>query len=198
MSGLDLFAWVVLIVVVACVVAVIIYHRDAPRHDRQQPQPSVDACGDGRGLGHALPWLRALADRGDLGLCRCSGPQRGGGAMIVFLLTVYPVLLLLLVKLKIVPFNLFWKISPALVVLLLPVGLFIPMNWGAPQGPRWLSAIRSLSCLMSRVKFWRFRSPLTPRSRRRTSSFNLLRSATSCRSTRWRRNTNSRSFVCRR
>ena len=55
--------------------------------------------------------------------------------MIVFLLAVYLVVLFALVKLKIVPFNMFWKISPALFVLLLAVGLFIPMNWGAPQGP---------------------------------------------------------------
>jgi RND family efflux transporter MFP subunit len=46
---------------------------------------------------------------------------KGGGAMIVVLLNVYLVLLFILVKLKIVPFNLFWKV-------------FIPMNWGAPQG----------------------------------------------------------------
>src|SRR6186713_3173805 len=55
--------------------------------------------------------------------------------MIVFLLAVYLVVLFALVKLKIVPFNMFWKISPALFVLLLAIGLFIPMNWGAPQGP---------------------------------------------------------------
>ena len=55
--------------------------------------------------------------------------------MIVFLLAVYLVILFLLVKLKVVPFNLFWKISPVLFVLLLTIGLFIPMNWGAPQGP---------------------------------------------------------------
>lgn len=55
--------------------------------------------------------------------------------MIVVLLNVYLVLLFILVKLKIVPFNLFWKISPVIVLLLLLVGLFIPMNWGAPQGP---------------------------------------------------------------
>jgi RND family efflux transporter MFP subunit len=45
------------------------------------------------------------------------------------------VILLILVKLKVVPFNLFWKVSPAIVLLLLLFGLFIPMNWGAPQGP---------------------------------------------------------------
>ncbi len=55
--------------------------------------------------------------------------------MIVVLLNVYLVLLFVLVKLRIVPFNLFWKVSPVIVFLLLMVGLFIPMNWGAPQGP---------------------------------------------------------------
>src|SRR5262245_5598947 len=54
--------------------------------------------------------------------------------MIVALLNVYLVLLFILVKTKVVPFNLFWKLSPILVLLLLLVGLFIPMQWGAPQG----------------------------------------------------------------
>jgi multidrug resistance efflux pump len=54
--------------------------------------------------------------------------------MIVVLLNVYLVILFALVKLKIVPFNLFWKVSPVIVFLLLMIGLFIPMNWGAPQG----------------------------------------------------------------
>ncbi|RVK11148.1 HlyD family secretion protein [Sinorhizobium medicae] len=55
--------------------------------------------------------------------------------MIVVLLNVYLVILFCLVRFRIVPFNLFWKISPILVLLLLLIGLFIPMNWGAPQGP---------------------------------------------------------------
>src|ERR1700754_846966 len=55
--------------------------------------------------------------------------------MIVVLLNVYLAILFILVKTKIVPFNLFWKVSPVLVLLLLLIGLFIPMNWGAPQGP---------------------------------------------------------------
>jgi RND family efflux transporter MFP subunit len=54
--------------------------------------------------------------------------------MIVALLNVYLVLLFIVVKLKIVRFNLFWKISPVIVLLLLLVGLFIPMGWGAPTG----------------------------------------------------------------
>jgi multidrug resistance efflux pump len=54
--------------------------------------------------------------------------------MIVVLLNVYLALLFILVKFRIVPFNLFWKVSPVLVLLLLLIGLFIPMGWGAPQG----------------------------------------------------------------
>lgn len=54
--------------------------------------------------------------------------------MIIVLLNVYLVLLFLLVKLGVVRLNLFWKVSPVLVLLLLLIGLFIPMNWGAPQG----------------------------------------------------------------
>ena len=55
--------------------------------------------------------------------------------MIVAILNVYLVLLFILVKMKIVPFNLFWTCSPLIVLLLLMFGLFIPMGWGAPQGP---------------------------------------------------------------
>ena len=54
--------------------------------------------------------------------------------MIVAILNIYLVLLFLLVWHKIVPFNLFWKISPLIVLVVLMFGLFIPMNWGAPQG----------------------------------------------------------------
>src|SRR6476659_7541365 len=55
--------------------------------------------------------------------------------MIVAILHVSLVILCILVKTKIVPFNLFWKCSPLIVLLLLMFGLFIPMGWGAPQGP---------------------------------------------------------------
>ena len=54
--------------------------------------------------------------------------------MIVLLLNAYLLLLFILVKTKVISFNLFWKASPVLVLLLLLVGLFIPMGWGAPQG----------------------------------------------------------------
>ena len=54
--------------------------------------------------------------------------------MIAALFNVYLVILFALVKLRIVPFNLFWKISPAIVLVVLLFGLFIPMGWGAPEG----------------------------------------------------------------
>src|SRR5262249_46265041 len=86
-------------------------------------------------LGHALPRLCAVAAGPDLGLCRHSGRgERRGRTMIVVLLNTYLVLLFILVKTKLVPWNLFWKVSPVLVLCLLLFGLFIPMNWGAPQG----------------------------------------------------------------
>jgi hypothetical protein len=55
--------------------------------------------------------------------------------VIVAIFNVYLVILFILVKMKIVPFNLFWRCSPLIVPLLLMFGLFIPMGWGAPQGP---------------------------------------------------------------
>ncbi len=54
--------------------------------------------------------------------------------MIIAIFNVYLVLLFAIVKLGLVRFNLFWKVSPLIVLLLLMFGLFIPMGWGAPQG----------------------------------------------------------------
>jgi RND family efflux transporter MFP subunit len=55
--------------------------------------------------------------------------------MIAFLTLIYIGLLYLLVRFNIVPWNTFWKISPAIWMVLLFVILFVPMNWGAPSGP---------------------------------------------------------------
>jgi RND family efflux transporter MFP subunit len=55
--------------------------------------------------------------------------------VIVAMLCVYLVLLFALVRLRVIRFNLFWKVSPFVVLVLLNLGLFIPMGWGAPQGP---------------------------------------------------------------
>ncbi|MGI9480905.1 MAG: HlyD family secretion protein [Hyphomicrobiales bacterium] len=54
--------------------------------------------------------------------------------MIAFLTLLYVGLLFLLVKLKIIKLNLFWKISPVLWLFVLLIVLFIPMQWGAPAG----------------------------------------------------------------
>ena len=54
--------------------------------------------------------------------------------MGVAIINTYLVLLFLLVHFKIVPFNLFWKVSPFIVIVLTLFGLLIPMGWGAPQG----------------------------------------------------------------
>lgn len=54
--------------------------------------------------------------------------------MGVAIFNTYLVLLFLLVHFKIVPFNLFWKASPFIVLVLLLFGLMVPMGWGAPQG----------------------------------------------------------------
>src|SRR5260370_2091190 len=54
--------------------------------------------------------------------------------MMIALMAVYLVLLFALVRFGIVSFNLFWKCSPFIALLLLNLLLFIPMGWGAPQG----------------------------------------------------------------
>lgn len=55
--------------------------------------------------------------------------------MIVVLLNAYIALLALFVWLRFIPLNTFWKVSPVFVLLVLLIGLFIPMGWGAPSGP---------------------------------------------------------------
>jgi RND family efflux transporter MFP subunit len=50
------------------------------------------------------------------------------------LLLGYIAILGLFVWLGFIPFNRFWKFSPLIVAVLLVVGLFIPMGWGAPTG----------------------------------------------------------------
>src|SRR6267154_1806959 len=55
--------------------------------------------------------------------------------MMNVLLLGYIAILALFVWLGLIPFNRFWKFSPLIVAVLLVVGLFIPMGWGAPTGP---------------------------------------------------------------
>jgi hypothetical protein len=53
--------------------------------------------------------------------------------MGVAIINTYLVPLFVLVHFKIVRFNLFWKLSPFIVLMLVLFGLLVPMNWGAPQ-----------------------------------------------------------------
>lgn len=55
--------------------------------------------------------------------------------MMIAIMAVYIALLFTAVWLGMIRFNTFWKVSPLIVLLLLNIGLFIPMGWGAPQGP---------------------------------------------------------------
>jgi RND family efflux transporter MFP subunit len=54
--------------------------------------------------------------------------------MAVAIINTYLVLLFLMVHFGIVRFNLFWKASPFIVLVLVMLGLLVPMGWGAPQG----------------------------------------------------------------
>jgi len=55
--------------------------------------------------------------------------------MILFLTLLYVGVLLLLVKFKLLPWNLWTKMSPAIWALLLMVVLFMPLQFYAPSGP---------------------------------------------------------------
>jgi RND family efflux transporter MFP subunit len=55
--------------------------------------------------------------------------------MMIAIMSVYLALLFGLVWLGVIRFNTFWKVSPLILLIVLNLGLFIPMGWGAPQGP---------------------------------------------------------------
>ena len=55
--------------------------------------------------------------------------------MIIFLTLCYVGLVFLLVKVRVLPDNLFVRLSPIGFMLLLFLFLFVPMQWGAPAGP---------------------------------------------------------------
>ena len=54
--------------------------------------------------------------------------------MIIFLTLIYVAFLFLAAKIGIIKLNSFWKISPALWMVVLFFVLFVPMQWGAPSG----------------------------------------------------------------
>jgi hypothetical protein len=113
----------------------------------------LGAGGNGRRLDHADLRLCALAGRADLGLCRRACAAKAGAAVMgAAIFNTYLVLLFLLVRFHIVRFNLFWKLSPFIVLVLLLFGLLVPMGWGAPQGWRWWCATRWRSCPVSQAR----------------------------------------------
>ena len=72
--------------------------------------------------------------------------------MMIAIMAVYLVLLFLLVHFGIVRFNLFWKASPFIVLLLLNSACSFRWDGARRRVPRWWFEIRSLSCLMLREK----------------------------------------------
>jgi RND family efflux transporter MFP subunit len=54
---------------------------------------------------------------------------------MIAIMSVYLALLFGAVWLGVIRFNTFWKSSPIILLIILNLGLFIPMGWGAPQGP---------------------------------------------------------------
>ena len=55
--------------------------------------------------------------------------------MIVVMILAYVAVLFLLVKIGLIKLNTFWKISPLIWGLICFIVFFLPMQWGAPQGP---------------------------------------------------------------
>ena len=74
---IDVFAWIVLLILVASTIAIFAHGR-AARPDRQEPRTPVGHGRDRRRMGHPDLRVRALAARADLGLCRHSRARPGG------------------------------------------------------------------------------------------------------------------------
>ena len=73
MSGLDIFAWIVLIILVASAIAVFCIAGWLPGHiAKTRGHPQAQAVTVGR-LGYADLRCCAVAGRADLGLRRCAG-----------------------------------------------------------------------------------------------------------------------------
>jgi hypothetical protein len=82
MSGYDIFAWIVLIILVASAIGVFCIAGWLPGHIAKNPRASVGRGGDGGRLGHTDLRFRAVAGRADLGLCRRTGAAQGGAAVM--------------------------------------------------------------------------------------------------------------------
>ncbi len=135
MNGFDIFAWIVLLILVASAVGVFCIAGWLPGHiAKTRGHPWVEAV-TVAGWVTLICGFRAVARRADLGLCGCACEAGSGAALMgAAIINTYLVLLFVLVHFKIVRFNLFWKLSPFIVILVVLFGLLVPMGWGAPQG----------------------------------------------------------------
>lgn len=70
--------------------------------------------------------------------------------MIIFLTLCYVAVLFLLVKLRVLPDNMFVRLSPIGFMLLLFLFLFVPMQWGSPAGPA--TVIRQAVAIVPNVR----------------------------------------------
>ena len=136
MSGFDIFAWIVLIILVACAVGVFCIAGWLPGHIAKIPRPSVGAGGDGGRLGHADLRLCAVAGRADLGLCRCAGSRSDGATAMID--RDHGGLSGAAVRAGAFRHRPLQPVLEDLAVHRAAAAqfrLFIPMGWGAPQGP---------------------------------------------------------------
>jgi Biotin-lipoyl like len=129
---IDVFAWIVLLILVASAIAIFFCRGLAAGAHRQKPRTLLGYGRHRSRMGHPDLRVCIVAPRIDLGLCRHSrGAQGGGAEMIVALFNVYLVILFFPREVQ------DRSLQPVLegLFLLLMFGLFIPMAWGAPQGP---------------------------------------------------------------
>ena len=90
---IDIFAWIVLLILVASGIAIFFIAGSLPGHIAKKSRPPLGAGRHRRGLGNADLRFCAVAGRADLGLCRRARRAKGGAAMIVAILNVYLVIL---------------------------------------------------------------------------------------------------------
>ena len=167
---IDIFAWIVLLVLVASAIVIFFIAGSLPGHiAKSRGHPWATAVTVAGSVNVDLR-LRPLADRADLGLCRHPRTAQGGGPTVIdAVFNVYLVLLIILVKMKIVPLNLFWKISPLCRNRGRCGDLHPAHQAGAryPQGHR--AADRDIELrqpiLRARKELWRGGRPLTETER---------------------------------
>ena len=72
---LDIFAWIVLLILLASGLAMFFIAGSLPGAHRQKPRPSLGAGRHRRRLGDVDLWLCLMASHNHLGLCGFPGPS---------------------------------------------------------------------------------------------------------------------------